>query len=40
MTGADLIALIKKQPIAFACGLVVAVCGLLLYFRGEAVAQA
>jgi Tfp pilus assembly protein PilO len=40
MTGADLITLIKKQPIAFACGLLVAVCGVLFYFRSEAVAQA
>ncbi|MBI3887257.1 MAG: hypothetical protein HY302_16250 [Opitutae bacterium] len=32
MTGADLIAAIKRQPIGFVCGLVCLVCGLLLYY--------
>lgn len=37
MTGADLIALIKKQPIAFGCAFVALVCGVLLYLRSDAV---
>lgn len=36
MTGADLIALIKKQPIAFAFAFVAFACGLLMYFRSDA----
>lgn len=40
MTGADLIALIKKQPVAFACGLLVVLGGLNLYFRGDALSLA
>lgn len=40
MTGADLLAMIKKQPIAFGCGLIVVACALMFYFRGEAVNEA
>ena len=40
MTGADLIAMIKKQPIAFGCGLFVVACGVALFLRGEAVKEA
>lgn len=35
MTGADLLALLKKQPIGSACGIICIVCGLLLYFRSD-----
>lgn len=40
MTGADLLALIKKQPIAFACGLVAVLCGIAFYFRSDVVDEA
>lgn len=40
MTGADLLALIKKQPIAFACGVVGLLCAVALYFRSDAVDEA
>jgi len=41
MTGADLLALIKKQPIAFAAGFVALVCAVLMYFNmGEVDAAA
>lgn len=40
MTGADLLALIKKQPIAFACGLIIVACGAALFFPREAVTNA
>jgi hypothetical protein len=40
MTGADLLALIKKQPIAFACGLVVVASAVAFFLRGEAVTEA
>lgn len=40
MTGADLLALIRKQPIAFACGLIIVACGIALFLRGETVASA
>ncbi|MBI5426509.1 MAG: hypothetical protein HZA32_20730 [Opitutae bacterium] len=40
MTGADLLALVKKQPIAFACGLLALLCGVALYFRSDAVDEA
>lgn len=40
MTGADLIALIKKQPVAFGCAFVALLCGVLIYFRSDAVDQA
>lgn len=36
MTGADLIALIKKQPVAFGCAFVALICGVLLYLRSDA----
>ncbi len=39
MSTADLIAFIKKQPIGFACGLICLACGLLLYFRGDVIAE-
>lgn len=40
MTGADLLALIKKQPIAFGCGLVIVACGVALFMRSEAIDSA
>lgn len=40
MTGADLIALVKKQPIAFACGLVVVLCAVWLYFDSDGIDKA
>lgn len=35
MTGADLLAMIKKQPIGFACGVICLLCAALLYFRSD-----
>lgn len=35
MNTADLVALIKKHPIGFGCGLVSIVCGILLYLRSD-----
>ena len=35
MTGADLLAMIKKQPIGVACGLICLICAALLYFRSD-----
>ncbi len=40
MTGADLIALVKKQPIAFACGALIVGAAAALFLRDDAVAQA
>lgn len=40
MTGADLIALIKKQPIAFACGLIVVLCAGWIYYDSDGVDNA
>lgn len=40
MTGADLLALIKKHPIAFACGLLALACAVALYVRSDAVDEA
>lgn len=40
MTGADLIALLKKHPIGAACGLVCVICGVLLYVRSDKVSEA
>ena len=40
MTGADLLAMIKKQPLAFGCGLVVVASAAALFLRGDAVAEA
>lgn len=40
MTGADLLALIKKQPLAFICGLIIIGCGAALFFPREAVTTA
>lgn len=37
MTTADLIASFKKQPVAFACGLLCLILGGLLYFRSDVV---
>lgn len=39
MTGADLIALIKKHPVGTGALLVCLVCGALIYFRGEEIAR-
>lgn len=39
MTSADLLAMIKKQPIGFACGLLCAICAALLYFRGGKIGE-
>jgi Tfp pilus assembly protein PilO len=36
MTGADLIALIKKQPIGTACLAICLACGVVWYFRSDA----
>jgi len=36
MTGADLLALIKKQPIAFACGVVIVGSAAALFLRSDA----
>jgi len=35
MTSADLLAMIKKQPIGVACGVICLVCAALLYFRSS-----
>ena len=40
MTGADLLAMIKKQPIAFGAGLVFIVCLVVYYFEMDAVTDA
>lgn len=40
MTGADLIALFKKQPIAFACAFIALASGLYLYIYSDATDQA
>jgi Tfp pilus assembly protein PilO len=40
MTGADLLALIKKQPIAFVCGIVILGSAAALFFPREAVTSA
>lgn len=37
MTGADLVALIKKRPLAFAATLVAVLCAVALYFRLDAI---
>ena len=37
MTGADLIALAKKHPLSSLCGLLILICGLLVYFRLDAI---
>lgn len=39
MTSADLLAMIKKQPVGFACGLLCLICAGLLYFRGGKIAE-
>lgn len=39
MNAAAITAIIKKQPIGFACGVICLVCGLLLYFRNDAIAE-
>ncbi len=38
MNTADLVALLKKHPIGFGCGLVSIVCGILLYLRSDNIA--
>lgn len=40
MTGADILALIKKQPIAFGCGVVCLLCAVAFYFRMDAIDEA
>lgn len=40
LTGEDLKALIKKQPIGFACGVICIACGAAFYFRIDAVETA
>lgn len=37
MTGAELTALLKKQPLGSACGVLAIVCGGLLYWRSDAI---
>lgn len=37
MTGADLVALAKKQPIGVTCGAIALLCGVALYFRSDAI---
>lgn len=39
MTGADLIALIRKQPVGFACAVLSVGCALALYLRGDLIAE-
>jgi Tfp pilus assembly protein PilO len=39
MTGADLLALLKKHPTTSVCLLLSVLCGLAYYFRGDAVEQ-
>lgn len=39
MTGADLIAMIRKQPVGFACAVVSIGCALALYLRGDLIAE-
>lgn len=39
MTNAQLMALIRKQPIGFACGLIALICAVVLYFRSDLIAQ-
>lgn len=39
MTGADLVALIKKQPVGVACGLVSLVCVALYFLRDSAIEE-
>jgi Tfp pilus assembly protein PilO len=39
MTAADITAIIKKQPVGFACGLICLVLGALLYFRSDVIDQ-
>lgn len=39
MTSADLIALIKKHPIGFACGALCVICAALLYLRGSKIEE-
>jgi Tfp pilus assembly protein PilO len=35
MTTADLLAMLKKQPVGVACGLISLICAALLYFRSD-----
>lgn len=37
MTFADIIALIKKQPVGFACGVICLLCAGWLYYRSDAI---
>lgn len=40
MTGADLLALVKKHPVAFACAVLCLLCGVAFYFRMDAIDEA
>lgn len=39
MTGADLIASLKKHPVGFFCGLMCVLLGVLLYIRGDKITE-
>lgn len=39
MTGADITAVIKKQPIGFACLAIALVCGGLIYWRSDKISE-
>ena len=39
MTAAELVPLLKKHPIGVTCGIVVLVCGGLLYYRSDKIAE-
>lgn len=39
MTTDDLLAMIKKQPVGFACAMLCLICGGLLYFRSDKIAE-
>ncbi len=39
MTGSDIVAALKKQPIGTACGVVCVLCGIALYVRGDKIAE-
>ena len=39
MTAADLVPLLKKHPVSMTCGVVVLVCGGLLYYRSDKIEE-
>ena len=39
MTTADLLAMIKKQPVGFACGVICVLCAALLYYRSSKIEE-